>query len=114
MEQETQRIDEMVEIEEGRPAGPLWAEAQQEQSVGSQRADMAALWCRRVAELLVWGFVCIIIAQLWTVAWELKDLKLLALCLLITAPLLYMFYKRYRHQVLHHLCRRGVALASTR
>ena len=30
MEQETQRIDEMVEIEEGRPAGPLWAEAQQE------------------------------------------------------------------------------------
>ena len=30
MEQETRRIDEMVEIEEGRPAGPRWAEVQQE------------------------------------------------------------------------------------
>lgn len=35
-------------------------------SLRTQRADIAAIWCRRVAGLLVWGFVGIIISQLWT------------------------------------------------
>lgn len=35
------------------------------QSLRSHRVEVVALWCRRVAGLLVWGFVGIIIIQLW-------------------------------------------------
>ncbi|CAN0432478.1 unnamed protein product, partial [Ectocarpus sp. 8 AP-2014] len=66
-------------------------------SVRDHRADVAAVWCRRIAGLLVWGFVAFIFSQLWEVAWELKDLKLLGVCLLVTVSLFYVLVKRYQN-----------------
>ncbi|CAM9235030.1 unnamed protein product [Pylaiella littoralis] len=56
-----------------------------------------AFWCRRVSGLLVWGFIVFIFAQLWQVAWKLRDMKLVGVCMVVTASLLYIFYKRYQH-----------------
>ncbi|CAM9326109.1 unnamed protein product, partial [Scytosiphon promiscuus] len=85
-----------VEMEEGRVTGLRWAELDEEAS-RTQRVDVVALWCRRVAGLLVWSFVGFIFAQLWQVAWEMKDLKLMGVCLLVTLSLIYALVKRYLH-----------------
>ncbi|CAM9542781.1 unnamed protein product [Ectocarpus sp. 4 AP-2014] len=93
---DSSHAQETLELEEGRVAGPRWAQLEEE-SVRDHRADVAALWCRRVAGLLVWGFVAFIFSQLWEVAWELKDLKLMGVCLLVTVSLFYVLVKRYQN-----------------
>ncbi|CAM9715128.1 unnamed protein product [Ectocarpus sp. 6 AP-2014] len=93
---DSSHAQETLELEEGRVAGPRWAQLEEE-SVRDHRADVAALWCRRIAGLLVWGFVAFIFSQLWEVAWELKDLKLMGVCLLVTVSLIYVLVKRYQN-----------------
>ncbi|CAM9213097.1 unnamed protein product [Ectocarpus sp. 13 AM-2016] len=93
---DSSHAQETLELEEGRVAGPRWAQLEEE-SVRDHRADVAALWCRRIAGLLVWGFVAFIFSQLWEVAWQLKDLKLMGVCLLVTVSLFYVLVKRYQN-----------------
>eukprot|EP00903_Cladosiphon_okamuranus_P008527 g8187.t1 len=89
--------EETVGLEDGREAGPSlrWAQLEGE-SARDRRLDVVACWCRRVAGLIVWCFVAFIFSQLWTVAAQMRNLKLLGVCMLVTASLFYVFFKRYQ------------------